>query len=58
MARSREKVKAEIGKVLSALTKDEQRLLSQVIRIEDENLHLPRPRVKDDLVRQVRLVIP
>lgn len=57
MAHSREKVRAEIAKVLGALTTEEQHLLSKVIRIEEDQIHLTRPRVKDELVRQVRLVI-
>ena len=57
MSRSRDKVKASILEVLSGLTEDERRLLSEVMRVEAENLHLKKPHIKDELVKKVRQVI-
>lgn len=50
----KEEVRQAKLKVLLDLSKEEQRLLSRVLRVEAENLHMERPRVKDDLLKIVR----
>lgn len=57
MKTGREKVRSEIQRVLGALTSEEQRLLSAVIKIEDEQIHLARPRVTQDIEERVRSLI-
>ncbi len=57
MAEPRDALQAKMLKVLQSLTLEEQKLLRKVLQIEDENIHLERPRVAEEIVRQVRLVI-
>jgi len=57
MSQSREKVKAAIYQVLSALSEDERKLFSQTLKLEGENLHQKRPHLRDDLVKLVKQVI-
>lgn len=57
MTRSRDKVRAGVQEVLAALTENERKLLSEVFKVETENLHLRKPHVKEELVRKVRQVI-
>lgn len=42
---------------LMKLSETERKLLARFLQIEKENLHLSKPRVKDDLLRAVREVI-
>ena len=54
---SRDKLKAEINLVLQVLSEEERRIFSEVLKIEAANLHLEKPRVKDDIVQAVRRAI-
>lgn len=49
-------VKEDVMRVLQDLTEPQRRLFTEVLRIESENLHLERPRVKDDIVQAVRRI--
>jgi hypothetical protein len=53
----RERVKSEIMRVLGALTDDERKLFSEVIKIEAANLHLERPRVTTEILEAVRRAV-
>jgi hypothetical protein len=54
---SREQLKEQVRAVLLALTEPERKLLSAVLKLEAENLYLERPRVKEDIITEVRKVI-
>ena len=54
---SHRKVHDEIKSILLKLSEREQTLLSAVIRIERDNLHIRRPRLKPELLNKVREVI-
>jgi len=54
---SREQVAEQIRSVLLGLSEPERRLLNAVLKLEQENLYLDRPRVKDDIIAEVRRVI-
>ena len=54
---SRDKLKTEIMAVLQSLTGEERAIFSEVLKIESANLHLERPRVKDDILQAVRRAI-
>ena len=56
-SRSRDKLKTEIMAVLQSLTEEERAIFSEVLKIESANLHLERPRVKDDIIQAVRRAI-
>ena len=47
----------EVKKILMSLEEEERRLFSKVVNIERENLHLAKPKVKDDILKAVREVI-
>lgn len=49
--------KDKILKILTELSEPERKLLSQVLKLEQENLHLKAPRLKADILRFVREVI-
>jgi len=57
MPNPREKVKAAIMEALSGLTEDERKLFGEVLTLEVEQLHLERPRIREDLVKIVKQVI-
>ena len=45
----------KIFTILKTLSEHEQELFKRVLRIEKDNIHIPkRPHVKDDLLRAVR----
>ena len=46
--------KEQIRKILTELSEPERKLLSQILKVEQENLHLERPRVKARILRLVR----
>jgi hypothetical protein len=50
-------VKDKIRELLMSLEDDERRLLSRVLKIESDNLHLAKPRVKEDLIKAVKETI-
>ncbi len=54
---SNSKVRAEIKAKVLELSKLEQQLLSEVVRIERENLHIKQPRLKAELVAKVKEMI-
>ena len=54
---SHRKIHDEIKSILLELNEREQTLLSAVIRIERDNLHIERPRLKSELLNKVREVI-
>ena len=55
---TREKVtKEEVLELLGSLTEPERKLLSRILVIEQNNLHLEKPRVKNDLVKAIKEVI-
>ena len=54
---SRDRVKDEFVKILSELSKPQQKLFQLVLAIESENLHLQIPRVKTELLDAVRKAI-
>ena len=54
---SREQVAEQIRSVLLGLSEPERRLLNAVLKLEQETLYLDRPRVKDDIIAEVRRVI-
>lgn len=56
-SRSRDKLKTEIMAVLQSLSEEERAIFSEVLMIESANLHLERPRVKDDIIQAVRRAI-
>lgn len=47
----------DVKKILMSLKEEERRLFSRVIKIERDNLHLQKPKVKDDILKAVREVI-
>lgn len=47
----------EIKKILMSLGTDERTLFTRVVKIERDNLHLEKPKVKDDILKAVREVI-
>ena len=50
------KVQDEITSILLALSEREQVLLSAIVRIERENLHINRPKLKSELLKKVKEV--
>ena len=50
-------VQDEIKSILLALSQHERTLLSAVVRIERENLHIKRPNLKSELLKKVKEVI-
>ena len=54
---SRDAIKEQIRQVLVDLSKDEQRLLSDVLRVEAAHLDQKNPRVTDDILKLVKQVI-
>ena len=51
---SHSKVQDEIKSILLSLNEREQALLSAVVRIEREQLHIKQPNVKSDLLKKVK----
>ena len=51
---SRSKVQDEIKSILLSLTEREQELLSAVVRIERDNLHIKQPNLKSELLKKVK----
>ena len=47
----------QVKNILKSLEEQERRLFSRVVKIERDNLHLPKPKVKDEILRAVREVI-
>jgi len=47
----------EVKNILMGLKEEERRLLSKVVQIERDNLHLQKPKVKDDILKAVQEVI-
>jgi hypothetical protein len=47
----------EIKKILGDLTPAELKLAYHVIKIEKDNMHIQKPRIKDDMLKVVREVI-
>lgn len=54
MTSRREEVRRRIREAMSELDDAEKHLLNRVLQIEQENLHMTRPRVKEDLLKAVR----
>ena len=54
---SHRKVHDEIKSILLELSERERTLLSAVIRIERDNLHIQQPRLRSELLNKVREVI-
>ena len=44
----------KIKSILLSLTEREQSLLSAVVRIERDNLHIKQPNLKSDLLKKVK----
>jgi len=53
MKRSEEHTREQIAQALKGLTKEEQHLLSQVLAVEREKIHVGRPHLTDDLRKAV-----
>jgi hypothetical protein len=53
----RHEVRERTRDVLESLSTPERKLLTQILRIEHENVHLKKPRVKEDMLRAVRETI-
>ena len=51
---SHSKVQDEIKSILLSLNEREQALLSAVVRIERDQLHIKQPNVKSDLLKKVK----
>ncbi len=50
----RQEVREQTRAVLAKLSRPERQLLSRILKIEHEHVHLKRPRVKDEMLRAVR----
>jgi hypothetical protein len=53
----RQEVRERTREVLDGLSKPERQLLSRVLKIEHEHVHLQRFRAKEDMLRAVRETI-
>jgi len=51
------RVQREIREILAQLSERERKLLSEVVRIERENLHIKHPALKTELLAKVKEVI-
>ena len=51
---SHSKVQDEIKSILLSLNERERTLLSAVVRIERDNLHIKQPNLKSELLRKVK----
>ena len=51
---SHSKVQEEIKSILLSLTEREQALLSAVVRIERDHLHIKQPNLKSELLKKVK----
>ena len=47
-------VKERVAEILQTLTPQEQQLLSKVLKLEQEELYLSKPQLRDDLMRAVK----
>ena len=55
---TREKItKEEVMELLGSLNEPERKLLSRILVIEQENLHLQRPRVTGDIVKAIKEIV-
>jgi mRNA-degrading endonuclease RelE of RelBE toxin-antitoxin system len=50
-------VREKVLEILKRLDETELRYLSEVLRIEKDNLYLSKPRVTDDMLRAVREIV-
>jgi hypothetical protein len=53
----RQEVRERTREILESLSTPERNLLTQILRIEHANVHLKKPRLKDDMLRAVRETI-
>ena len=51
------RVQVAIKDILAELSETERALLSAVVRLERENLHLKTPNLKSDLLKKVETII-
>lgn len=56
-SQSREQMKEKVTEILLQLTEPERKILSAVLRLEAENLYLEKPRVKEEIIAEIRKVI-
>ena len=52
-----EELRKAMLEVLNELSIEERRLFNDVLKLEQENLHMDRPRVKDEMLALVRGLI-
>ena len=50
-------VRDQVQVLLQSLSAEERQLLGRVLRLEHDQLHLQRPRIKEELVRATREII-
>ena len=56
-SQSREQMKEKVTEILLQLTEPERKILSAVLRLEAENLYLEKPRVKEEIIAEIRKMI-
>ncbi len=54
---SREQMAEQIKRILFGLTEPERKLLNTVLKLEQENLYLEKPQVRQDIIAEIRKVI-
>ena len=54
---SREQMAEQIKRILFSLTEPERKLLNTVLKLEQENLYLEKPQVRQDIIAEIRKVI-
>ncbi len=47
----------EILAIIAELSTQERAVLSEILKIEQENLHLDRPKVKSEILEQIRRIV-
>jgi hypothetical protein len=52
-----QELRERLTQIFAPLNKDEVNLFKEVLKIERDQLHLKRPRVKDDILSKVKEII-